>query len=165
MFIGLLTFVFFRYVGIDHTIKGYDEVLNSIITFSSIIIGFYTAMYGVLLTLKEADIFKKFRELKIDKTFKIQLYESLVVSFLILIASIALQVLVNYEQLQLTQLFFYAWSFLLGYFVSGSFKTIQLLLKIMFNHEEKTKQSTVDDIPPTAREAMKERLRKNKKDS
>jgi len=37
------------------TFGGLYKVLESIITFSSIIIGFYTAMYGVIITFIQSD--------------------------------------------------------------------------------------------------------------
>lgn len=156
---GIVSFLFFLYFSIDYTIIGFQDVLNSIITFSSIIIGFYTAMYGVLISLNNTDIFKKFRINKIDGTLKTQLYESLIVSFLILIVSIALQVLMNYQKL-ITELTFFLWSFLLGHFLSTSFRAISLLLRIMFNHDEKVRESTKDNISEETREEIKNILKK-----
>ena len=156
---GIISFLFFLFFSIDYTIMGFQDVLNSIITFSSIIIGFYTAMYGVLISLNNTDIFKKFLNNKIDGTLKKQLYESLIISFLILIVSIALQVLMNYQGV-ITELTFFSWSFLLGYFLSTSFRAISLLLRIMFNHNEKTRESTKDNISEKTREEIKEKLRK-----
>lgn len=161
--VGLATLLFFYYAEINYELKGYNSVLDSIITFSSIIIGFYTAMYGVLLTLNNSDIFKKFREVEIESLFKKQLYESLITSFVILILSIALQILVNYDSL-ITNIFFCLWSFFLGYFLSTSFRSISLLLNIMFKNTEKTKDNMADDISKKDREDMINRLTKEKED-
>lgn len=161
--VGLTTLLIFNFFEINYKLKGYDSVLNSIITFSSIIIGFYTAMYGVLLTLNNSDIFKKFREVEIENLLKKQLYESLITSFVILILSIALQILINYDFL-ITIIFFNIWSFFLGYFLSTSFRSISLLLKIMFKNTEKIKDSTVDDISKEERDEMIKKLKKEKKD-
>lgn len=117
-------------------LKGFDNVLESLINFSAIIIGFYTAMYGVLLTLKNSDIFKKLKLRDAENIVKFQLYESLISSFLILILSILLQILINYKTM-FTTLISSLWLAIIFVFAISTFQSISLLLKIMFNHDSK----------------------------
>lgn len=117
-----------------YTVKGYGDVLESIISFSAIIIGFYTAMYGVLITLQNSDIMKIMRIRKVEWLLKYQLYESLVTSFLILILSIIMQVLKNYP-IELTEIIFSIWISTLIIFSASTYGTIIILLKIMFNNK------------------------------
>lgn len=148
---------------LSYNLLGFSSVLESVITFSSIIIGFYTAMYGVLLTLKDSDIMTAFRENKLTGILKFQLYDSLIASFLILILSILLQVLVKYpgEFASRTMCF---WTFTVGYFMTTSFRAITLLLRIMFNSEDQSKGYLAEDEPSTDKErkARYDRLKSDK---
>ncbi|MGM0181513.1 hypothetical protein IGK74_000410 [Enterococcus sp. AZ150] len=117
--------------------KGYSEVLESIINFSSIIIGFYTAMYGIMISLLDSDLFKIFRKNKVETYLKFQLYDSLIISFIVLILSIIMQVLVQQPKSNITNIFFNIWILLIGYFIGTSFRSISLFLKMIFNHNSK----------------------------
>jgi hypothetical protein len=150
IFIAFLFIVFSLVLGIDNRVKGYSSVLESVITFSSIIIGFYTAMYGILISIMDSDIFKIFKNNGVEGIFKFQLYDSLITSFIVLFLSIAMQVLKNYPNIEivfwvkinLTTVFFYIWIFVLGYFIGTSFRSISLLLKLMFKHNVETKSNS-----------------------
>lgn len=120
---------------VTYKVSGFEHLLESVITFSSIIIGFYSAMYGVLITLKDSDIFMRFRENGLTGIFRAQLYESLSSSFVILVVSVSLQVLKNYTS-TFTNIVFLIFVFTLGWFLSNSFRAISLLLKIMFNNKD-----------------------------
>lgn len=131
-------------VKFNYETDGLSDVLDSVINFSSIIIGFYTAMYGVMISLLETDIFKIFRKNKVEKYFKFQLYDSLVTSFAILILSIIMQVLIKQDVNKITIFFFNIWLLILGYFVGTSFRSISLLLKLMFNNTSRKDNDKVD---------------------
>ncbi|EKY8177474.1 hypothetical protein Q7189_002576, partial [Enterococcus faecium] len=87
---------------------------------------------------------KIFKNNGIQGIFKYQLYDSLITSFIILFLSIAMQILINYPNIEnkiliefnLTRFFFYIWIFILGYFIGTSFRAISLLLRLMFNHNK-----------------------------
>lgn len=140
--IGLVVITQTEGISYGYEIKGFEKTLESIINFSAIIIGFYTAMYGVLLTLKNSDIFQNFKFHNAEKIVKFQLYESLISSFLILILSIALQILINYIN-PFTNFICAIWLGTLFIFVVSTFRAISLLLKIMFNHSGKEQEASV----------------------
>ncbi|AVK60545.1 hypothetical protein C5Z25_01615 [Lactobacillus sp. CBA3605] len=124
---------------LNYTIHGFDKILESTITFSSIIIGFYTAMYGVLITLKDSDIMRAFRKNQLTGILKFQLYDSLTVSFCVLITSVVMQSLIYYPGVlagSVTNI----WTLLVGYFVATSFRAITLLLNIMFNSDDESRK-------------------------
>lgn len=133
--VAILSIFFKLRINIDFRIMGFEKVLESMITFSSIIIGFYTAMYGVLITLKDSDVMKTFRSKRLTGILRYQLYDSLIISFLVLVLSVALQVLINYPS-NLTGSLTNIWFFIIGYFVATSFRAISLLLNIMFHNEK-----------------------------
>ncbi|EUJ64839.1 hypothetical protein [Listeria fleischmannii] len=135
----LIFLTWFKIIPYSYEIKGFDKVLESIINFSAIIIGFYSAMYGVLLTLKNSDIFKKFKFYGAEKIVKFQLYESLICSFFVLVSSIGMQILDNYIN-SFTNVICSIWLGAILVLMVSTFRSISLLLKIMFNHDEEDKK-------------------------
>ncbi|MBU7460725.1 MULTISPECIES: hypothetical protein [Lactiplantibacillus] len=122
---------------LDYTVLGFDKILDSTITFSSIIIGFYTAMYGVLITLKDSDIMRAFRRNKLTGILKFQLYDSLTISFGVLLTSVLMQSLINYPGV-FTGCVTNIWTLFIGYFIATSFRAITLLLNIMFHSDDES---------------------------
>ncbi|WP_421545925.1 hypothetical protein ACLHK0_08660 [Lactiplantibacillus plantarum] len=154
--------VVFWFVGqkldITYKVRGFSDVLQSVITFSSIIIGFYSAMYGVLITLKDTDVMVQFRKEHLDGLFKWQLYESLGSSFSVLILATCLQVFRHYDGV-LANLVFMAFTFILGWFLANSFRTVTLLLQIMFNSSDLSEYGRSDEN--SNQEEMANQINKN----
>ncbi|TFI70092.1 hypothetical protein [Carnobacterium divergens] len=129
LFIMVCHFLKFNYFD-----KGFDSLIGSMINFASIIIGFYSAFYGILITIKDTEFMKNIRGSNVEKNLKYQLFVSLMSAFLILILSMVMQIL-QYKEGIVTSLFFYLWIFFAGLFVSMSFQTIILSLEIVFESE------------------------------
>lgn len=142
--LGILFIILINIFKVNYSLVGFTSVLESIINFSSIIIGFYTAMYGILVTIKDKQIFKEISNFNLEGLFKYQLYESLISTFIILILSISLQIFVNYH-IWFTHLLFNIWCFILIVFLVSAVRTIHLLIKIMFNHEDKKNDYHLSD--------------------
>ncbi|MFT9470405.1 hypothetical protein [Leuconostoc pseudomesenteroides] len=127
------------------TFGGLSSVLESIITFSSIIIGFYTAMYGVIITFIQSDkknVFDRMSDYQLEDTFKFQLYFSLLTSFFALILSIIMQSeLINLTSMA-GNLVFYVWLFstLMLFIVSGI--TMSFLIRLIFAKQVKPREQT-----------------------
>ncbi len=127
------------------TFSGLSSVLESIITFSSIIIGFYTAMYGVIITFIQSDkknVFDRMSDYQLEDTFKFQLYFSLLTSFFALILSIIMQSeLINLTSMA-GNLVFYVWLFstLMLFIVSGI--TMSFLIRLIFAKQVKPREQT-----------------------
>lgn len=127
------------------TFGGLSSVLESIITFSSIIIGFYTAMYGVIITFIQSDkknVFDRMSDYQLEDTFKFQLYFSLLTSFFALILSIIMQSeLINLTSMA-GNLFFYVWLFstFMLFIVSGI--TMSFLIRLIFAKQVKPREQT-----------------------
>jgi len=135
--IAILFLIIKSHFKLDYNLKGYENILESIITFSSIIIGFFTAMYGGLITLKDSDVLKAFRLNGLTGILKFQLYDSLTASFLVLIISVIMQGLENYPG-PITGSATNIWTLLVGYFIATSFRAITLLLKIVFHPDDES---------------------------
>lgn len=137
--------IFWFYFVKKTTFGGLSNVLESIITFSSIIIGFYTAMYGVIITFIQSDkknIFDRMSDYQLEDTFKFQLYFSLLTSVIALILSIIMQSeLINLNSAEGT-LLFYLWLFstFMLFIVSGI--TMSFLIRLIFAKQAKPRERT-----------------------
>lgn len=137
--------IFWFYFVKKTTFGGLSNVLESIITFSSIIIGFYTAMYGVIITFIQSDkknVFDRMSDYQLEDTFKFQLYFSLLTSFIALILSIIMQSeLINLNSAVGT-LLFYLWLFstFMLFIVSGI--TMSFLIRLIFAKQAQPRERT-----------------------
>lgn len=144
-------------LGIKINFKGFQDVLNSIITFSSIVVGFYTAMYGILLTLEHSDFLKRLDQQDLDWILKFQLYDSLLTSFVIFTTSVVLQGIRLYK-FSWSEIVFSFWSFVLGYFLATSFRAISILLRILFNHSQKKRIASDDKLDANSLKRVHEKM-------
>ena len=119
--------------------KGFDNLLDSMINFTSIIIGFYSAFYGILITIKDTSFMKNIRGSAIEKKLKYQLFISLLSAFTTLILSMMIQIF-QYKETFASILIFYIWTFFSGLFMALSLQTIILSLEIVFESEPKKKR-------------------------
>lgn len=123
---------------------GIEEVIDSIINFTSIIIGVLVALFGIIVTISDTDIMKKIREEKGERLLFRYCLETLTSNFLLLIFSIIFQVLVNYssqEQLKnKVDCYSYFWFSLIIFVFVSSFRTIYYLLMISFNQNDNTQR-------------------------
>lgn len=137
LLLGLFSILCTIYFKFNYKVKGMKDVLTSVITFTSIVIAFYTSMYGILITIKDSKIMREIKKHHVNGIFKYQLYESLFFSFLILILSIILQISINYSG-KIEKWLFYIWMFSIGYFIGSTYRIISLLLRIIFVDDSKS---------------------------
>ncbi|ASV96574.1 hypothetical protein N2F29_07660 [Enterococcus faecium] len=122
----------------SYTDEGFDNLLDSMINFTSIIIGFYSAFYGILITIKETSFMKNIRGSAIEKKLKYQLFISLLSAFTTLILSMLLQIF-QYKETLFSFVIFYIWMFCSGLFMALSLQTIILSLEIVFESDPEKK--------------------------
>ena len=159
--IGLAFTIISCWLGFNRRTKGLEDILGSIIQFSSIVIGFYSALYGILVTFRGGKTFSKIREENLKDEFKYQLSFSLYWSFVSLIFSIFMQgfkhynvtnIVVNGSELSwdFSRYIFIFWTFFIGVLFGTSFLTIQLLLKIILKEfvsdSDDLEQEKIGDI-------------------
>lgn len=121
-------------------IKSFDEVLGSIISFGSIVIGFYSAFYGIIVSMQRSKFMVLLRQSKYNKSLPNQLLFSLLSAFSSLIMSIMLQVLINYESIFILVLY-YVWGFITIVFITYSLQTSILSIALIFGSEGEEKQT------------------------
>ena len=79
---------------------------------------------------------KEIRQRNLNGIFKFQLYDSLLISFIVLLLSIIMQIVKNYSG-SINNFVFDIWFVIIGYFVGSTYRAISLLLKIIFADEQK----------------------------
>lgn len=146
-----------------YKIKNFDGVLNSVITFSSIIVGFLGALLGILITIKNTRIIKEIKDNNEMNTLRYYFNEALILGFIVVIMSIIFQVLKDYH-FAFVLYFFYIWFVFSAAFTLSSFRIIKLLMKTFFKSDESEERpsSNVDSINKEEREKMKTELTKTK---
>lgn len=121
-------------------LKGFDSLLESMIGFTSMIIGFYSAFFGLLIAIKDTTAMKKIRGTKVEQNLKYLLYMAVFTAFMTLILSMALQIL-QYSNYGITQFIFWIWFFMVGLFGTFSFQTVVLSLELVFNNDPVKKKN------------------------
>lgn len=128
---GILGTVLVIAFNINYKIRGLEEVLDSVITFDSIIIGLYGALYGVIASMSDSKVFKTLKREGVLEDFNNLLSCSLKSSFILLISSIFLQLMRHYP-CEMTQLLFDLWVGVLFFFIVITYRSITILLKYIF---------------------------------
>lgn len=137
--IAVITFIVnLKYGIVSNSLPGLDNVVESIINFTSIIIGILTALFGVVVTLSDKDVMKKLQQNRGDKTIYKYSVETLLSNFIVLILSIILQSLLEFKPILFwTDCFLNFWVSILMLALFSSIRTIYYLLLISFNQENK----------------------------
>lgn len=158
LLIGLIILISVVYFDIDYSINKYEKVLDSTITFSSIVIGFLAALLGILVSIKDSDIVKTIFDSVEKGTLKYFFYETFFLGFSVVISSGSMYVLTGY-QFQVTLYFFYVWVFLTFTFFLSTFRIVTLLLSILF----RTNNAKAGERPETNKVVNKEKRDQIKK--
>lgn len=122
-------------------IMGMDSVIGSVMNLGSIVIGFYSAFYGILVSIQKSKFMELLNKSKYKKVMPRLLSLALVTAFLSVIVSIFLQVLINYSNhFILGTIFFYLWIFISVSFVSYAFQTSMLAIYLIFDSDTRQKK-------------------------
>ncbi|MFH5812089.1 hypothetical protein [Companilactobacillus sp. FL22-1] len=138
---SLLYFINVRYKLNYSNIKNFNNVLESMVNFLSIVIGFYSAFYGMIISVLKSSFMKELNGSKYRQDLPKLLVISLLVSFLTLIITIFMQVLVAYSNKYIIGVY-YIWSFLVGVFIAYALQTSLLSIAMIFGSEPIEKGST-----------------------
>lgn len=126
---------------ININLAGLDSVLESIVNYTSIIIGVLIALFGIIVTLTDKDIMVKLQKGRGDKTIFRYSVETLISNFILLILTIFLQSVVKMEpHPDFANFTVQIWFFMFVFSIVSSVRTIFYLLLISFNQNDKTKR-------------------------
>lgn len=151
---------------IDTNILGLGDMINSIITFTSIIVGVLIALFGIIVSLSEADIMREIRNRKGEKALFRFCIETLISNFVLLLQSIVFQGLINYkDEKNLTSFvnfFSYIWFSLVVFVLVSSCRTIYYLLMISFNQNNNSIRPTSEKLTQTESKSVRNRYSSKK---
>jgi len=126
---------------ININLAGLDSVLESIVNYTSIIIGVLIALFGIIVTLTDKDIMVKLQKGRGDKTIFRYSVETLISNFILLILTIFLQSVVKMKpHPDFANFTVQLWFFMFVFSIVSSVRTIFYLLLISFNQNDKTKR-------------------------
>lgn len=128
---------------ITHDIKNFANVLDTIITFSSIVTGFLAALLGILVSIKDSYIVKAIFESREKGILKYYFYETFTIGFILVITSGIMHVLIGYD-FKFTLLIFYLWTFLTFWFFPSTYRIVSILLSVLFKANNKPKDKRPD---------------------
>lgn len=115
-------------------IKGFRSVLESIVNFLSIVIGFYSAFYGMIISMQKTKFMRTLAESEYKNELPKLLIWSLVSAFLCLIITISMQILVNYKFTFIYYIYLF-WCFIVGVFITYAFQTSLLSIVMIFESD------------------------------
>lgn len=140
---GLLVMGAAYYLKLNPTIKGFDSVLDGIISFSSIVLGFIAALLAIILSISKSAVMNHLysyvgsRGNVNGKTLLFGFFKSSLYSgFATVIISIYMYIICNKEKLSLQdRLITYIWIGLTVFFVCSSYRIVSILMYTLFKHE------------------------------
>lgn len=118
---------------------GFENILESIVNFLSIVIGFYSAFYGIIISMYESRFMKKLLKSKYRDELPLLLIFSLISAFVCLILTIVMQSLISYN-LKITNWIYYIWFFCVGTFTTYAFQISLLSIAMIFGSNPKQKE-------------------------
>lgn len=154
-------FLNMKYPIITIHVPGLTNIIDSIINYTSIIIGVLTALFGIVVTLTDKDVMLKLQKNNDDKTIFKYGVETLISNFLLLVLSIVMQSLVRFESpLSYIDWILNIWSGIIVFSLTSSIRTIYFLLMISFNQNDNS-QRPVSNYTITEQERIELRQSKS----
>lgn len=126
-----------QFLLVTKELPGVENIIESIINYTSIIIGVLIALFGIVVALTDKDIMKKLQKNNKDNTIFRYCVETLMSNFFLLAISIILQSIVQFRnQIPYTQLLLNIWVSVVFFATVSSIRTIYYLLLISFNQND-----------------------------
>lgn len=155
--LGLIAIFVSWFFALDPTIKGFDNVLDGLISFSSIVLGFLAALLAIILSISKSPVMNHLYNYtssggNIDgKTLLFSYFRSaLFTGFATVIISIYMFIICNKEVItSFEQLVTYMWIGFAITFISSSYRIVSILMFTLFKHEEQQTSSYSQATQPT----------------
>lgn len=150
------------------SIAGFEKVLDGVITFSSIVIGFLGALLAIILSISKSNViqhlYKHVHHTKGKNYFYNYFQEAIIVGFIVVISSIFMYVFRKMTTLPwYGHMTFYIWIFSTAFFLAAAFRIINILMLTLFvesqkSHQEEYKQKSI--LSPEELENLKRQATK-----
>lgn len=155
-----LIIVYFGYkINFHHSVSNFDKVLDGTIVFSSIVVGFLSALLGILISIRNSEIVREIFEEKEKGTLKYYFYEAITLGFLVVGTSIVMHVLRG-TNITVADIVFYIWNVLIVAFVPSTYRIVSILMSIFFKAGDTNKRPDGNDSSDLEKEERRKRLSK-----
>lgn len=130
---GIVLSVFFNFT---FPADPYDKILDAIINFSSIIIGFMGVLIGILFSLRDSKVVSLLFKYNKERQLKRYFLESICVGIALLLFSMILYLREQYPIHSMAAYLIDIWCGLLFYSAACHYRIISLMIKIIFIKDE-----------------------------
>ncbi|WP_214830838.1 hypothetical protein [Exiguobacterium sp. s56] len=131
-------------IKLNFTLEGYEKVIDGVITFTSIIIGFLVAILTILLSSRDSQIMNRILNGKEKEELRTYFLSSFIIGGLLVFNSIIMYV-ARYFSSVLVHVFFYSWIFLTAVFTIHLILFLSIIMKLLFQLNEDSKNERQDD--------------------
>ncbi|WP_066307798.1 hypothetical protein [Bacillus sp. FJAT-29814] len=146
--VGAIVMIIAYCFHLDPTIKGFDNVLDGLISFSSIVLGFVAALLAIILSISKSPVMNHLYNYTasggtIDgKTLLFGYFRSALFSgFFTVIISIYMFIISNKERINIfDEILTYFWIGITTIFMLTSYRIVSIIMFTLFKHE--SNQST-----------------------
>lgn len=128
---GAFIIIYWKYGLSFYNLKGFENVLESVVNFVSIVIGFYSAFYGMIIAMSKSAFMKELQQSKYRKDLPEILLYSLLSAFSTLVVTLVMQILINYDT-SFALIIYFIWAFLVGIFITYALQTSILSIAMIF---------------------------------
>lgn len=163
---GILFLVFIYVFNLVNVIISSEKILDSTITFTSIIVGFVGALIGILFSIRDSDIinelFKKNKREILKKYFQWTIISGLLLVLISTILYLHNNICKTYTFLNLNikmiDIIFALWAYLVGYFVLSTYRITDIMMYIIFKDPNlKNKEPDSVKLEDTKKDDLKKK--------
>lgn len=138
----------------------FDNLLTAVTTFSSILLGFLSVSLTILLSIKNSELIKYIFKFTNREKLKRYFQVPIVIGFLYILLTISLYFYEKYVQLTIGKMVLCLWISIGIYFLSSSYRVIDIVLSIVFKDPHATeKRPESKAIDPTREQELKEKYK------
>jgi hypothetical protein len=135
--LGLATTALLLWLDFRPGVKGYEKVLDGVITFSSIVVGFLAALLAIILSISKSKVMKHLYEhvhhANGKNLFLSYFRQAIFVGFVVVLLSIWMYIIKEHNPLPSYGFVgFVLWIFTGTFFVGASFRIVNILMKALF---------------------------------
>lgn len=109
----------------------FDKILDSTIVFSSIIVGFTGVLMGILFSISEKKLMRRFFSTRARKLLKAYFARNIISGMLLVVSSMLLYMR-DYMTFETKLIISYVWSVLLIYVFCSAYRIIAIIMHILF---------------------------------
>lgn len=118
-------------------VSGFDKVLDGVITFTSIVIGFLAALLAIILSISKSKVMKHLYEHIDESNGKNILFsyfkQSIVSGFVLVLLSICMHIIhLQNDSKIYSEIIFWIWTYSAGFFVLTAYRIINVLMTALF---------------------------------